>query len=132
MSEADGYLCPQRMSDGASLREEKVCPDCPMTKNRPERGLERLLEFSIMFNRSTSPHTSLRVHVSLTMASHRKNGRTWYAVSVNTTNPCARLPPITAYPTKPSGVSFEPLATAEQDKLLSFPSACHGGHSCEM
>jgi hypothetical protein len=54
MSEAGGYLCPQRMSDGASLREEKVCPDCPLTKNRPERGLERLLELSTMFNRSTS------------------------------------------------------------------------------
>jgi hypothetical protein len=53
MSEAGGYLCPQRMSDGASLREEKVCPDCPLTKNRPERGLERLLELSTMFNRST-------------------------------------------------------------------------------
>lgn len=53
MSEAGGYLCPQRMSDGASLWEEKVCPDCPLTKNLPERGLERLLELSTMFNRST-------------------------------------------------------------------------------
>src|SRR5262249_25435548 len=35
MSEADRYLCPQKMSDGASLREEKECPDCPRTKNRP-------------------------------------------------------------------------------------------------
>ena len=60
MSEAGGYLCPQRMSDGASLREEKVCPDCPLTKNRPERGLERLLELSTMFNRSTGEHCTDR------------------------------------------------------------------------
>jgi len=53
MSEADGYICPQKMSDGASIREEKVCPDCPLTKNRPKIGLERLLELSTMFNGST-------------------------------------------------------------------------------
>jgi hypothetical protein len=54
MSEGDWYLCPQRMSDGASLREEKVRPDCTLTKNRPEGGLERLVELSTMFNRSTA------------------------------------------------------------------------------
>ena len=41
------------MSDGASLRDEKACPDCPMTKNRPEMGLERLVEFSTMSDGST-------------------------------------------------------------------------------
>ncbi len=39
-------MCQQKMSDGASLQEEKACPDCPMTKNRPEMGLERLVELS--------------------------------------------------------------------------------------
>jgi hypothetical protein len=39
-------MCQQKMSDGASLREEKACPDCPMMKNRPEMGLERLVELS--------------------------------------------------------------------------------------
>jgi hypothetical protein len=72
----------------------------------------------------SSPHNSIRVHVSLTMASHWKNGRTWSAVSLNTTNPCARLPLITACPTKPSDVSFVLLATTEQDNPLSFPPAC--------
>jgi hypothetical protein len=47
-------MCQQKQSDGASLREEKVCPDCPRTKNRHERGLERLVELSTMFNGSTS------------------------------------------------------------------------------
>jgi IS1 family transposase len=44
----DWYICQEKMSDGASLREEKACPDCPLTKNRPEMGLERLVEFSTM------------------------------------------------------------------------------------
>ncbi len=39
-------MCQQKMSEGASLREEKACPDCPMTKNRPEMDLERLVELS--------------------------------------------------------------------------------------
>ena len=55
------------------------------------------------------------------MASHRKNGRTWCAVSLNTTNPCAGLPLSTACPTKPSDGSFVLLATTEQDKPLTFP-----------
>lgn len=67
----------------------------------------------------SSPHNSMRVLVSLSMASQRKNGPTWYAVSLNTTNPCARLPLITACPMKPSDGSFELLANTEQDKLLS-------------
>src|SRR5690348_9153556 len=70
---------------------------------------------------TSSPHSSLRVHVSRTQASHRKNGRTWYAVSWNSTNPCARLPVITACPTKPSDGSFVLLATTEQDKPFSSP-----------
>jgi len=45
ISEGDGYLCPQKRSDGAWIREEKVCPDCPLTKNRPKLGLERLLNY---------------------------------------------------------------------------------------
>jgi hypothetical protein len=53
MSEGDWYMCPQRMSDGASLREEKVRPDCTLTKNRPEGGLERLVDLSTVFYRST-------------------------------------------------------------------------------
>jgi hypothetical protein len=48
-------MCQQKQSDGASLWEEKVCPDFPLTKNRPERGLVRLVEFSTMFNGSTYP-----------------------------------------------------------------------------
>ena len=55
------------------------------------------------------------------MASHRKNGQTWYAASLKTTNPCARLPLSTACPTKPLDVSFVLLATTEQDKPLSSP-----------
>jgi hypothetical protein len=39
-------MCQQKLSDGASLREEKACPDCPLTKNRLETGLERLVELS--------------------------------------------------------------------------------------
>jgi hypothetical protein len=34
-------LCQQKNSDGASLPEEVTCPDCLITKNRPEMGLER-------------------------------------------------------------------------------------------
>src|SRR5205085_5759978 len=70
---------------------------------------------------SSSPHNSIRVHVRLTMASHRKNGRTWCAVSLNTTNPCAGLPLSTACPMRLSGVFFVVVSMEEQDKLLSFP-----------
>jgi len=68
----------------------------------------------------SSPHSSMRVHVSRTMASHRKHGRTSYGVSLNTTNPCARWPLLTACPTKPSDASFVRLASTEQDKPLSL------------
>ena len=54
----DWYICQEKMSDGASLREEKACPDCPLTKNRPEMGLERLVEFSTMSDGSTSSQYS--------------------------------------------------------------------------
>ncbi len=54
----------------------------------------------------SSPHNSMRVHVSLAMASPLKNGRMWSAVSLKTTNPCAKLPLITACPTKRSDASF--------------------------
>jgi hypothetical protein len=54
MSRGDWYRCQQKMSDGASLREEQACPDCPLTKNRPVKGLERLVEFSTIFNGSTT------------------------------------------------------------------------------
>jgi hypothetical protein len=47
-------MCQQKMSEGASLREEKACPDCPMTKNRPEMGLERLVELSTISNGCTN------------------------------------------------------------------------------
>ena len=47
-------MCQQKMSEEASLREEKACPDCPMTKNRPEMGLERLVELSTISNGCTS------------------------------------------------------------------------------
>ncbi len=79
MSEAGGYLCPQRMSDGASLREEKVCPDCPLTKNRPERGLERLLELSTMFNRSTyrRGHASSGEHEGCEAMPCERAGKVW-------------------------------------------------------
>jgi hypothetical protein len=40
-------------SDGASLWEEKACPDCLITKNWPEVGLQRLLELSTISNGST-------------------------------------------------------------------------------
>jgi hypothetical protein len=46
-------MCPQKMSDGASFREEQVCLDCPLTKNRLEIGSERLVELSTMFNGNT-------------------------------------------------------------------------------
>jgi hypothetical protein len=73
-----------------------------------------------VFPRS-SPHSSIQVHVSLTMPFHLKHGRTWCAVSVSTTNPCARWPPITVCPTRRSGVFFVLLARKEQDKPLSSP-----------
>ncbi len=47
-------MCQQKMSEEASLREEKACPDCPMTKNRPEMGLERLVELSTISNGCTA------------------------------------------------------------------------------
>src|SRR3984893_18802986 len=59
-----------------------------------------------------------------------------YAASLNTTNPCARLPLSTACPTKPSDGSFVLLATTEQDKPLSSPlpvcedASLRGDHSC--
>ena len=37
---------PQKSSDGALLCEEKAQLDCLITKNRPEMGLERLVELS--------------------------------------------------------------------------------------
>jgi hypothetical protein len=46
-------MCQQKISDGASLREEQACPDCPLTKNRPVKGLERLVELSTISNGST-------------------------------------------------------------------------------
>jgi hypothetical protein len=50
-------MCQQKLSDGASLREEKACPDCPMTKNRLETGLERLVELStISYGCTTGRH----------------------------------------------------------------------------
>ena len=45
MSKGDWYICQQKQSVGASFREEKVCPDCPLTKNQPERGLQRAKGF---------------------------------------------------------------------------------------
>jgi hypothetical protein len=68
----------------------------------------------------SSSLNSMQVHVSLTMASHRKNGPTWCAASLNTTNPFAGLPLITACPTKPSDASFVLLVTTQLDKPLSF------------
>src|SRR5256885_14732618 len=62
------------------------------------------------------PHSSARVHVSLIMASQRKNGLTWCAVSVNTTTPCARWPLITACPPRQSGVCCELLTRKERDE----------------
>ena len=38
-------MCQQKNSDGAPPREEKACPHCLMTKNRPEMGLERADRF---------------------------------------------------------------------------------------
>ncbi len=75
MSEGDWYICPQRLSDRASLREEKVCPDCPLTKNRPERDLERLLELSTISNGSTPsreqlPRCAARSTVCSSLAPH--------------------------------------------------------------
>ena len=80
----------------------------------------------------SSPHNNMRVHVSLTIVSHRKHGQMWYAASVNTTNPCARLPLSTACPTKLSDVSFVLLATTEQDNPLSSPLPVPGAVSGEV
>jgi len=55
------------------------------------------------------------------MASHLKNGRTWCAVSVSTTNLSAKLPLITACPTRQSGVFCVLLTREEQDKPFLFP-----------
>ena len=44
-----------------------------------------------------------------------------YAVSWNSTNPCARLPLIMGCPTKPPDASFVLLTTTERYKPLSFP-----------
>jgi len=43
----------QKSSNGASLWEEKACLDCFITENRPEVGLEKLLELSTMSDGST-------------------------------------------------------------------------------
>ena len=68
-----------------------------------------------------SPHTSTRVHKSLTIASHSKNDQTLCAVSLSTTTPCARWSLITVCPMKSLDGSFVLLATTEQDKPLSSP-----------
>ena len=103
-------ICKQDFSDqgGTIILTGSSCKDCL-----------RWNTCSAVFLPSF-PHNGMRVHVSLTMASHRKNGPTWYAVSLNSTNPYARLPLITACPTKPSDGSFVLFATTEQDKPLSF------------
>ena len=41
VSRGDGRMCWEKNSDGASLREEVTGPDCLITKNQPEMGLER-------------------------------------------------------------------------------------------
>ena len=38
-----------------SLREEKASLDCKITKNRPQMGLERLVDLSTISNGSTHP-----------------------------------------------------------------------------
>jgi len=43
----------RKSSDGASLGEEKACLDCIITKNQPQMGLQRVIEFSAMFIGST-------------------------------------------------------------------------------
>ena len=50
---------PQKSSDGALLCEEKAQLDCLITKNRPEMGLERLVELStISYGSTLAIHTS--------------------------------------------------------------------------
>ena len=49
-------MCQQQNSDGASLWDEKACPDCPMTNIQPEVGLERLGDLStISYSSTTCP-----------------------------------------------------------------------------
>ncbi len=48
-------MCQQKNSDGASLWEEKACPDCSMTNIQPEVGLERLVDLSTISNGNTYP-----------------------------------------------------------------------------
>ena len=67
------------------------------------------------------PHNSIQGHMSLTMAFQQKNGQTWCAVSVSSTNPFAGLPLSMACRARQSGVFFVLLAKKAQDKLLSFP-----------
>jgi hypothetical protein len=55
------------------------------------------------------------------MASRRKNGPTWYAVFVSSTNLFARLPLIMTCPMRQSGVFWGLLTRKAQDKPLSFP-----------
>jgi hypothetical protein len=55
MSRGGCCKCQQQDSDGASLWEEKACPDCPMINIQPEVGLKRLVDLSTISNRSTLP-----------------------------------------------------------------------------
>jgi hypothetical protein len=71
----------------------------------------------------SSPHKSIQVHMSLSMESQRKNGQTWCAVSVSSTNPFARLPLSMVSPMRQSGAFFVVMARKEQDKPRSFHTA---------
>ena len=78
----------------------------------------------------SSPHNSIQAHVSLNTASPVKNGRMLSAVSLKTMNPCAKLPLITACPTKRSDASFVLLATTKQDRGLLPSPACSWWRAC--
>jgi len=55
MSQGDERRCQRKPLDGASVREEKACPDCLMTKNQLVGVCRGLVDLSTIFNGSTKP-----------------------------------------------------------------------------
>ena len=48
-------MCPQKNSNGASLQDQGICPDCPLTKTGLKEVCRGLSDLSTMSNRCTTP-----------------------------------------------------------------------------
>ena len=44
-------MCPQKNSNGASLQDQGICPDCPLTKTGLKEVCRGLSDLSTMSNR---------------------------------------------------------------------------------